>query len=148
MILWDIGAFRITELVVLKELAQLIQGDVYFIPAVPLELLNNAECRLGYYADSDRVQALSIRYCGLTVLPEAISQLTELRQLDLTGNRLTTLPDSLGQLSHLETLYLDENQLSVLPESLGQLSQLDALHVDSNLLTALPNSLDNLVNLH
>ncbi len=39
---------------------------------------------------------------GLTQLPEALWQLTQLQGLDLSGNQLTTVPEALGQLTQLQ----------------------------------------------
>ncbi len=44
------------------------------------------------------VVALSLRYHGLTALPGTLGQLTNLQQLDLTGNALAALPNDPGNL--------------------------------------------------
>ena len=55
-------------------------------------------------------------------LPTTLSQLSELRVLELSFNKLSgTLPDELGSLSHLEVLALNGNFLSVIPPSFGNL---------------------------
>ncbi|MCB2262533.1 MAG: hypothetical protein LGR52_06275 [Candidatus Thiosymbion ectosymbiont of Robbea hypermnestra] len=60
----------------------------------------------------------------LTELPESLTRLTQLWNLDLSGNRLTTLPESLSQLAQLKLLVLSGNQLTTLPESLIRLDNL------------------------
>src|SRR5262245_49381577 len=74
----------------------------------------------------------------LTELPDALWQLTQLTELNLSDNQLTTLPESLGQLTELTELDLSNNQLTTLPESLGQLTQLTELDLSNNQLTTLP----------
>jgi Leucine-rich repeat (LRR) protein len=57
--------------------------------------------------ENDTVVALSVRYAALMTLPNSIDLLTNLRELDLTGNLLMQLPDEIGNLAHLQKLYLD-----------------------------------------
>lgn len=73
----------------------------------------------------------------LTVLPEALCKLRQLRSLNLSGNELTSLPD-LSQLSQLDSLDLSRNKLLLLPEWVGQLTQLQSLILSSNQLSELP----------
>ena len=47
------------------------------------------------------------------------------------GHGLTELPEAIGQLSQLQTLDLSDNQLSALPEAIGQLSQLQSLDLSA-----------------
>ena len=74
----------------------------------------------------------------LTVLPESLGKLTQLRELSVVGSELTTLPESVNQLTKLQKLDIYYNELEMLPESLGQLTELQELDVDGNQLTALP----------
>ncbi|MBA3240620.1 MAG: leucine-rich repeat domain-containing protein, partial [Acidobacteria bacterium] len=85
---------------------------------------------------------------GLTMLPESISRLSQLRALYLNGNQLTTLPEFISRLSQLQMLYLDGNRLTTLPESISRLSQLRALSLSKNNLTTLPESISQLSQLH
>ena len=50
---------------------------------------------------------------------------------EVVGPGLTELPEAIGQLSQLRELYLAANQLSSLPEAIGQLSQLQTLHLSA-----------------
>ncbi|TMC24743.1 MAG: leucine-rich repeat domain-containing protein, partial [Chloroflexi bacterium] len=126
---------------VLKELEGLLRDRGYLqegesIPVVLKDEIDTNESNIGFCAENNAVVALSVRYCGLTSLPESLGQLTNLRRLDLTGNQLTSLPEWLGNLVQLRRLYLDENQLTSLPESLGNLLHLEEVHVDKNQLTS------------
>ena len=80
----------------------------------------------------------------LTALPEAIGQLSQLQNLDLFGNQLTALPKGFGQLTQLQYLVLSGNQLTALPEWFGQLAKLQKLDLDNNQLTALPEAIGQL----
>jgi Leucine-rich repeat (LRR) protein len=48
----------------------------------------------------------------IKVVPDYISQYTQLNELDLDGNLIVDLPDSMGNLTQLKTLYIEGNPLS------------------------------------
>ncbi|MEJ2150727.1 MAG: hypothetical protein P8Z40_14790, partial [Chloroflexota bacterium] len=64
----------------LRENGSLAEGEPFPVVEAPLGE------DVGFCAEE---AALSIRRCGLRALPDSLSQLADLRQLDLTGNRLT-----------------------------------------------------------
>jgi len=125
---------------------------------------------VGFTTSGNRVTGLGLYDCGLTSLPGALSQLSNLRELklgwnkltslpetfsfppnlqtlSLATNRMTSLPDTIGKLSELQTLYVHNNQLTSLPEMLSQLSNLQILDLSNIKLTSLPETLGNLSNL-
>lgn len=77
-------------------------------------------------------------------LPEALFQLTDLRELTIKGRKLCRLNQSISKLTHLQYLNLDHNQLLRLPESLGELTDLRTLVLSRNILEELPESIGNL----
>src|SRR6266508_1920391 len=95
-------------------------------------------------AADDAVLEMTVRERGLSEFLAILSQLPQLEQLDLSGNRLTVLPDDIGNLSRLTCLMLDDNQLAALPESLGALTSLRWLALDGNALTDLPAAISRL----
>ena len=133
----------------LRANGQLSEGQSF--PSAGGDAGGSAEGRIasnvGVYARNGAILGLAARYCGVTALPESIGRLTDLRQLDLSGNLLTALPESLGELAHLKKLYLDQNQLASLPGSLGRLTGLVELHLDYNHLTELPPGVGQLASL-
>ncbi|KAG2486470.1 hypothetical protein HYH03_014917 [Edaphochlamys debaryana] len=74
----------------------------------------------------------------LSCLPEGISRLTALRRLGLAGNGLEALPAGLGALTALEGLWLHGNRLRELPQELGRLSGLKALSLAGNCIQSVP----------
>jgi Leucine-rich repeat (LRR) protein len=105
-----------TEISVLKALERLLQDTSSLnageaIPVMQQDTLDRNESNIGCYAQNSTIVALSVRFCALTSLPPVLGDLTNLQQLDVTGNQLSALPESLGNLSHLKKLYVDENQL-------------------------------------
>ena len=90
---------------------------------------------------------LSLMHFGLTSLPAEIGQLTNLRSLDLDGNRLTSLPAEIGQLANLQALDLRNTGLTSLPAEIVQLANLQRLYLSNNGLTSLPAEIVQLTNL-
>jgi len=84
---------------------------------------------------------------GLTVVPENIGDLNELKYIDLDNNQLETLPESFGDLSLLETLWLGRNPLEVIPESIFDLLSLSILGVYETNISGIPSNISNLTNL-
>ena len=95
----------------------------------------------------DRFDRLDIRKQNITILPDSIGSLTNLRILNLDKNQLTALPESIGNLTNLTSLNLMENQLTILPESIGNLTNLNSLVLDYNQLAKLPETIVNLTKL-
>ena len=96
------------------------------------------------------LQVLRLSRLGLTYVPKSLGQLTQLTELNLSGNQLTSMPESLGQLTQLTNLTrldLSSNQLTSMPKSLGQLTNLTWLNLSGNQLTGMPESLGQLTNL-
>eukprot|EP00944_MAST-04C_sp_MAST-4C-sp1_P015775 g15775.t1 len=83
----------------------------------------------------------------LTVLPESIGRLKNLRALRVSNSSLTALPESIGRLKNLRVLEVENNFLTALPESIGNLDSLAFFHVNNNFLTALPKGIGSLENL-
>ncbi|MBW1650710.1 MAG: leucine-rich repeat domain-containing protein, partial [Deltaproteobacteria bacterium] len=80
-------------------------------------------------------------------LPEALTKLTNLTNLYLSGNKLTDLPETLTKLTNLTILYLSGNKLTDLPETLTKLTNLTILYLSFNKLTELPEAITKLTNL-
>jgi len=84
-------------------------------------------------------------------LPSELSNLSELRALNLSNNKLTgTLPDKWKTLVNLEEIWLLNNQLTgSLPDSWSALSKLHGIQFGGNQLTGtLPESWSALQNLN
>jgi hypothetical protein len=69
----------------------------------------------------------------------SISALTKLEKLDMSGNRLTQIPTAICQLKNLKSLNLSGNRIS--SGSLACLSALERVYLNSNSLTAIPEGL-------
>nr|CAB3263548.1 ZF(RING)-19 zinc finger protein [Phallusia mammillata] len=76
-----------------------------------------------------------------------MSDLSNLKILDLHNNKITQLPAELGALTNLKVLNVENNQLTELPQSIGDLKLLQTLLLRDNLLNCLPNTVKNLKSL-
>ena len=106
----------------------------------------------GVTVENDRVKALDLSRRGLLYgpIPKELSQLSNLKTLDLSHNSLSELiPKELSQLSNLKTLNLRDNDLSgPIPKELSQLSNLKTLDLSGNYLSGpIPKELSQLSNL-
>lgn len=81
----------------------------------------------------------------LSQIPDSLTQLVHLQDLNLSGNRLQRLPDGIGAFTALVKLSVHGNQLQELPlDGWQHLQRLDELCVQGNCLNDLPNSLAQL----
>ncbi len=83
----------------------------------------------------------------LTKVPEVIFSLTQLQWLDLDNNQLTEVPAALAALTQLQSLSLNNNQLTEVPAALAALTQLQSLSLDNNQLTEVPEVIFSLTQL-
>nr|XP_020477045.1 leucine-rich repeat-containing protein 57 isoform X1 [Monopterus albus]XP_020477046.1 leucine-rich repeat-containing protein 57 isoform X1 [Monopterus albus]XP_020477047.1 leucine-rich repeat-containing protein 57 isoform X1 [Monopterus albus] len=80
----------------------------------------------------------------IEVLPAAIGNFLQLKSLTLNSNRLTNLPSEIGKLKKLETLSLNGNRIQHLPLTLGQLKALRTLSLAGNQISEFPLGLGSL----
>ena len=62
----------------------------------------------------ETVRTLRLEGTMLTTIPDSISRLTNLHELDISNNYLKTLPDSISLLTNLRELMLWGNRLTSL----------------------------------
>lgn len=112
---------------------------------------NSNVYRLGYIPDEitylKNLLEINISGVNSSHLPQNIGQLTNLTKLSIYHSNLIELPDSIGQLSNLTELLIDESKLEKLPDTIGQLNNLNRLFIGRCQLQYLPNSIGQLTNL-
>ncbi|XP_066023738.1 uncharacterized protein [Pocillopora verrucosa] len=92
-----------------------------------------------------RRKTLNLSKWDLLELPEAVLELTELDELDLSRNKLKTIPENVGKLNNITVLDVRENQLSIFPASLTQLKKLEWLNISHNKLTTISDAIGEMV---
>jgi Leucine-rich repeat (LRR) protein len=102
-----------TKIEEIEELADRLKFNKYF----------------GIEIENESITGLQITSYELNTMPEEITQLTKLQELNLRDNQLSELPDSIGQLTNLQELDLSNNQISSLPEEITQLTKLQKLYL-------------------
>ena len=100
-----------------------------------------------YRAATEGWRKLDLSGQGLTEIPEAIANLTNLTHLYLSENQIAQIPEVLANLTNLTLLHLRSNQITQIPEALAKLTNLTQLNLKSNQITQIPESLGNLTNL-
>lgn len=78
---------------------------------------------------------LTIKDCGLKSLPEDISMVYTVEEMNLSGNLLSKLPRGFEALTNLKRLNLDSNKFEKFPDSIKELPSLSHLSIDDNLFT-------------
>ena len=102
------------------------------------------ELRELIYTDRLGRKCLDLSNKNLTKVPEAVTKLTELRELSLSFNHLTKLPDNLCELVNLTGLNVYGNKLTGLLRTFSQLKELVVLNLSSNQLSGLPAWIEEL----
>lgn len=103
--------------------------------------------RLIASARADSAYSLNLEGLDLVSLPEELSELANLTELMLRGNKITLLPGWIGRLRKLVRLDVDNNQLTELPDSIGTLCNLTEFTLRGNKLNRLPESISGLAKL-
>ena len=109
-------------------MAEDITGNSSYITAINLIQKTLAE----------KATKLDLSRLSLRQLPPEIGQLTNLRELNLVGNKLSGLPPEIVQLINLRELNIGFISLSNLPPEIVQLTNLQSLNLTGNLLQSLP----------
>src|SRR5690606_24949337 len=73
---------------------------------------------------------LTIKGCHLKFIPEEISMLETVREMNLSENFLDSLPLGILELKKLKRLNLDSNQFSKFPDHLKKMQSLSYLSID------------------
>jgi internalin A len=93
--------------------------------------------------------SISLRGLRLTdhELPDALADLTNLSDLDLSENHLSGVPEVVLRLTNLRSLTLTFNQITALPNGISELSALHTLDLRGNRLTQFPGAFRRLQSL-
>jgi hypothetical protein len=80
-------------------------------------------------------------------IPDWISELVNLEELDLSGNNIVYVPNVVGKLKKLKKLYLHENRIMFIEEGLGKLDKLEVLWLQWNKVAVLSDRIKQLQSL-
>lgn len=99
------------------------------------------------WAFVDETVALLLQDNLLSSVPIQISELCNLRRIDLSGNEIQHLPNTFAQLKLLEDLFLDRNHLDSIPAPILKLPNLQWLDLQDNNITSIPIALAEMTTL-
>ena len=91
----------------------------------------------------DNVFALRLKG-NLSELPKEVLQFTNLRSLNLKGNRIHNLPKEITSLENLKKIDLSKNKLEVIPKEIFEIKSLKILVLSENLIAELPPEIGKL----
>lgn len=94
--------------------------------------------------DPAEVYQLELHRKHLRRIPAEVYQMTNLKRLDLRGNRISELSDSIVLLKNLERLELSRNPLHTLPVAMGRMDSLRQLVLWQTYITELPPEFETL----
>lgn len=95
----------------------------------------------GRLSELDELRTLEVMNSRIGSLPEAIGSLANLKAIKAGLCGLTSVPESICDLDSLHTLYLNGNLLTRLPDSIGKLGLLNYLELNGNQLDSLPSAI-------
>lgn len=109
------------------------------IPLNKVRVLPNSICEM------KSLRHLNARFNAIHGLPRGIGRLTHLEILNMSSNfnNLTELPESISNLINLRELDLSNNQIRVLPDTIYQLKNLIELNLDQNPIVVPPIEIVN-----
>lgn len=84
---------------------------------------------------------LDISFNQLQTLPDEISHLRLLQELNCSRNKLYSLPPSIASLTQLQVLKANGNCIATLPKEIGRCSSLECLNLSENALTSIPQEI-------
>lgn len=87
-----------------------------------------------------KTYSIDLSHGDMTMIPNNLRKLVNLRIIHLSGNRLVNIPDWFADLENLEQVYLDNNQLRTLPESIVKLDNLLIFSIYNNDFDSVPST--------
>lgn len=91
------------------------------------------------------LMTMSLENNKLTCLPNSITKLINLKELNVSYNAIKYLPDRVGFMYSLVSFRLNNNQLEELPITFGALTSLEKVDIECNKIKILPENLDNMI---
>jgi Leucine-rich repeat (LRR) protein len=112
---------------------------------IAANLISSLPSRLDYWCKMRHLQLGSV-YGGnrLVQLPDSLTDMPMLEELDISNNQLRQLPHNFQLLQQLKILNVSSNQMDFIPKSIAQCYRLKSLNLSKNHLTSLPADLVNL----
>lgn len=125
-----------------------VSGPVTGLTGVELlNVLLSGLIRLLRISEMAQLKVLNLSHNELAKLPRSTSNLRNLTTLNLNHNKLTQFPEVVITLINLRHLFLNDNQLSILPANIKNLEKLEELELRNNKIRSLCKYIVDLDNL-
>jgi len=125
---------------VIYKLSQLNHLKKLWISDVNISSLNGI-------SNLKKLEELYLDNVGITALPDEVSRMKNLREVNLEENPQLNMVQAfkvLSKLDRLKTLWIGKNKLSDLPDQIANLKSLEELWLDDNEFTQIPKSVKRL----
>lgn len=100
--------------------------------------------------EMSQLKVLELNVNLITELPEWIGELAQLEHFEINGDfflnpsyKIESVPEAITQLGNLRVLKMNDQVIRSLPADMGSLTQLEILEVKDNLLQEIPESIGN-----
>lgn len=91
-----------------------------------------------FITELKELKYLNLGYNRIRHIPKEINQLSNLEELSLKKNKLKSIPSYLCNLTALKILNLSDNQINYFPKEIAQLRQLEHLDLSHNSIKNIP----------
>ncbi|PHN01082.1 leucine-rich repeat domain-containing protein [Flavilitoribacter nigricans] len=120
--------------------------------AWPVQVLEKAPRLQSFNFSKNKLEATSLEALGslnnlrslylseneLTRIPADVFRLTQLRVLEIDGNKIGSIPRGIEQVPQLDQLNASRNRIRKLPDNIGSLGALSQLQLSENRIGSLP----------
>lgn len=105
-----------------------------FVDSLSMINVNLSSIGKFVYFSLPSVRFLNFSNNSIALLPDSLSELTNLEVCDFSNNHILTIPESFKSLKNLKSLILNNNWLSTFPKVIEDLSNLEILDLYANKL--------------
>lgn len=96
------------------------------------------------FSNLTNLKRMVLSYSPLSQFPSVLLKMDNLENLSLHHNQITELPKEIAQLKNLKYLSLASNKLKSVPKEIGELAVLEILDLSDNEIISIPNEIGNL----
>lgn len=132
----DISGFGLTEIP--NEVFELIHLEVLILGNWISDERNKISHISNKITNLSNLKCLDLRCNNIEIFPEVICELMTLEILDLNSNLISDVPDAICNLINLKELYLSNNRIEYLPVTFNKLKCLEDIELTSNPLIKPP----------
>ncbi|WP_366944811.1 leucine-rich repeat domain-containing protein [Chamaesiphon sp. GL140_3_metabinner_50] len=85
-------------------------------------------------ARDEEWKELNLSYRQISVIPDSVGQLSNLRRLDLSGNDIEVISESIANLTNLQVLDFSYNHIKTIPSFIEKNINISDFYLNDNLI--------------